>query len=208
LAGKLLAGFHNATPGAFCKHRNYWDAEGLAGYKPTFGSYDRLKNIAPAEQKLISMAGRTIYAKLKAYENKFPEKMGLIHADLHFGNVLQGKGNLRAIDFDDCGLGFHVYDLVIPYMGALGIMDNEKKNKSDLYFEALIKGYETSRVFSKEDETLFHYLFACRKILMLGWLNSRSDNPRLCAMLPIRAKAAVEHIQKNSHLFKVLKWSI
>ena len=35
---------------------------------------------------------------------------GLIHADLHFHNVVFAKGEARPIDFDDCGTGPWAYD--------------------------------------------------------------------------------------------------
>lgn len=200
-AGKLLAGFQNATPKSFSQHRIYWNSEGLAGEQPMFGCYDKLEGISSADQELISQARRAIFARLTAYEKSFPEKMGLIHADLHFGNILNQNGKLAAIDFDDCGFGFHVYDLVIPYMGAQAMMNEDKKKRSDEFFAALIAGYQTSKVFTHQDESLFHCLLACRRILMLGWLNSRSDNPRLREVLPRQIARAVEHINNNAHHF-------
>ena len=37
---------------------------------------------------------------------------GLIHADFSLANLLIHKGDLRVIDFDDCGLGWFLYDAV------------------------------------------------------------------------------------------------
>jgi Ser/Thr protein kinase RdoA (MazF antagonist) len=42
------------------------------------------------------------------------EPFGLIHADLHQENALHAPGRAGAIDFDDCGWGFHLYDLAVP----------------------------------------------------------------------------------------------
>ena len=38
---------------------------------------------------------------------------GLVHADLHGENVLHADGRAGAIDFDDCGWGFQLYDLTV-----------------------------------------------------------------------------------------------
>ena len=38
---------------------------------------------------------------------------GLIHADLHYENFLFHDGVARAIDFDDCGWGFYLYDVAV-----------------------------------------------------------------------------------------------
>ena len=42
-----------------------------------------------------------------------PGGFGLVHADLHGENVLYADGAAGAIDFDDCGWGFHLYDLTV-----------------------------------------------------------------------------------------------
>ena len=42
-----------------------------------------------------------------------PGSFGLIHGDLHSENFLFHDGAVRAIDFDDCGWGFHLYDLAV-----------------------------------------------------------------------------------------------
>jgi Ser/Thr protein kinase RdoA (MazF antagonist) len=42
------------------------------------------------------------------------DPFGLIHADLHQENALHDAGRAGAIDFDDCGWGFHLYDLAVP----------------------------------------------------------------------------------------------
>jgi Ser/Thr protein kinase RdoA (MazF antagonist) len=41
------------------------------------------------------------------------EAYGLVHGDLHLGNVLFVGGEARAIDFDDCGYGPWVYDFAV-----------------------------------------------------------------------------------------------
>lgn len=40
-----------------------------------------------------------------------PDTFGLIHYDLHAGNFLFEKDEARMIDFDECGFGFHLFDL-------------------------------------------------------------------------------------------------
>jgi Ser/Thr protein kinase RdoA (MazF antagonist) len=44
---------------------------------------------------------------------------GLIHADLHLGNALFHGGEVKLIDFDDCGPGPRLYDLAV----ALHVLD-------------------------------------------------------------------------------------
>ena len=44
---------------------------------------------------------------------------GLIHADLHHGNLLLHDDSLTAIDFDDCAYGSYAFDLAMPIYYAV-----------------------------------------------------------------------------------------
>lgn len=48
---------------------------------------------------------------------KSPERFGLIHSDLSFGNVLFTADEALPIDFDDCGFGYYLYDLAVILAG-------------------------------------------------------------------------------------------
>ena len=43
-----------------------------------------------------------------------PGSSGLIHGDLHQENTLFTGDVAAAIDFDDCGWGYHLYDIAVP----------------------------------------------------------------------------------------------
>jgi Ser/Thr protein kinase RdoA (MazF antagonist) len=60
---------------------------------------------------------------------------GLIHADLHMDNVLFCYGEARAIDFDDCGFGYWIYDFVSA------LCDWQDAEAWPRYREALLDGY-------------------------------------------------------------------
>jgi Ser/Thr protein kinase RdoA (MazF antagonist) len=63
--------------------------------------------------------------------------------------------------------------------------------------KALLEGYSKYAEFGPTDEKLLTHLTAARRIAMLGWLNSRSDNPRLRAHLKGSAKAAAAFLRKT-----------
>lgn len=44
------------------------------------------------------------------------DTFGLIHADFHSGNYVLYHHEVRIIDFDRCGFGFYVYDLILAWM--------------------------------------------------------------------------------------------
>ena len=64
-----------------------------------------------------------------------------------------------------------------------------------VYKKELIDGYKTKRNWDAEDEKIFSSLVTARKLLMLGWLNSRSDNPRLKKYLKTAVKNCLKHLK-------------
>ena len=63
--------------------------------------YERLR---PAVAKLAN-----VFTRL----GESPEHFGLIHADLHFGNVLRGASGLGIIDFAEAAPGYYAFDLAL-----------------------------------------------------------------------------------------------
>jgi Ser/Thr protein kinase RdoA (MazF antagonist) len=70
---------------------------------------------------------------------------GLIHADLGIdANLLFWRDRPRAIDFDECGYGFWVYDL------AVALEHCREQKDYPRYREALLGGYSASRSLGQE----------------------------------------------------------
>jgi Ser/Thr protein kinase RdoA (MazF antagonist) len=198
--GQLIARFHSDPPKT--SHRFYWTAEGLVGKNPKFGSLESLSQVTASQQKTIVVARQKVFKKLKSFEKKHPKRQGLIHADLHFGNLLRVNNRVGAIDFDDCGFGFFAYDLLIPLISAENILGKKGKRRYPDLKAALINGYKTSRPWDQDDDNILDYLGSARKITMLAWLNSRSDNPRLKKYMKKAVKNTIRHIQSAKHLKK------
>jgi Ser/Thr protein kinase RdoA (MazF antagonist) len=195
--GNLIAGLHEQTKGCKVRHRRYWDAEGLLGKQAKFGSIDSLSLATSSQQLRITKARRSLLKTLKKYEKKYPERMGLIHADLHFGNFLFNSQGLGVIDFDDCGFGFLAYDLAIPLIAferhaGMGIMQKRKIKA------ALVAGYRELAPWDQADDAVLEALIMARRLLMLGWLNSRSDNPRLAAFLKKAIPRVLKAVKNDS----------
>jgi len=114
---------------------------------------------------------------------------------LHFGNVVSTGKGIGAIDFDDGGFGFHAYDLVIPYISVQHALGKKRKHLLQTYKNALINGYKSKRNWDPEDEKIFEELVKARKLLMLGWLNSRSDNPKLKSYLKKSIKNVLGYLR-------------
>jgi Ser/Thr protein kinase RdoA (MazF antagonist) len=67
------------------------------------------------------------------------DQTGLIHADLHLGNALFWRDEVRVIDFDDCGFGYWLYDI------AVALWELRHRDDYDQFRAALIEGYTRHR---------------------------------------------------------------
>jgi Ser/Thr protein kinase RdoA (MazF antagonist) len=191
--GRFIGRLHHHAQHRTVIERRYWDAEGLVGRKPKFGPIERLPGISPSAQRIVSEARHATLRQLQRLESSFPDKQGLIHADLHFGNVLLSGGRIAAIDFDDCGFGFLAYDLAVPLLSV-----RKESRKEFLALKtALIDGYAREWKWDDDDEEILASLMTARRLAMLGWLNSRSDNPKLRAHLKTATADVVKYLRKN-----------
>lgn len=201
--GRTLARLHKSTAGVRCRHRRYWDAEGLLGKQAKFGPIDSLWGVSPEDQTTITRARRTLLRRLRSYEKRFPHRQGLVHADLHFGNLLRTHDNgIGVIDFDDSGYGFFAYDLAIPLMSAWSILGVNPRGTRKLppYRAALIEGYASLAHWDVHDDDILDDMITARRLLMLGWLNSRSDHPQLRKRLKGAVRRTVKHVLSQRSL--------
>ena len=195
--GKTVAVLQKSARHLASQHRRYWGAEGLLGRRPKFGATDNLQGATPQQLATLAGARQKILARLKRVERAHPEKMGLIHADLHFGNLLLVKDEIGVIDFDDCGYGFYAYDLAVPILAAEWVLGETRRAELAAYRSALVAGYSALAPWTPRDDGLLDDLILTRRLVMLGWLNTRSDNPRLKARLKRATAVVVRCVRKR-----------
>jgi Ser/Thr protein kinase RdoA (MazF antagonist) len=195
--GRMLADLQTHASRSVVVHRRYWGSEGLVGARARFGSIDSLAGVPSELQAAISRARKRVVQELREFERRFPRRQGLIHADLHFGNILSAGGEILPIDFDDCGYGFHAYDLAVPLLSAEGMAGNERRARLRELEDALISGYSSKKTWDRHDERVFPYFIAARRLAMLGWLSSRRDNPRLKSLLKRAVTKAVRSLKRH-----------
>lgn len=172
-------------------HRQYWTPDNLIGSTPVLGSYAGLEKIKGFDRDLFEAARLQTLSQLKNHHSTSPEKFGMIHADLHFGNILWHKGQLRAIDFDDCGVGSYLHDLSIP------IVTTYDQSKSNHHRDILLNAYGKIHSLSQADVSLIDDYILSRYIAMQGWLLTRSDLPEIKKYLAQGMAETMEVLKKG-----------
>ena len=174
--GELMAQVHNQstewrTPSSFV--RRSWNASGLVGKNPLWGRFWQVDELDKAQVDLLSRARANLNLELENFELS-DDTFGMIHADLHARNVLVNNKKLQIIDFDDCGYGWHAYELAIAEADAIGSIDGDVIKPKDIR-SALVNGYKSIRTIKKGFERMLPPLAMVRHLIQLGWANDRRE---------------------------------
>jgi len=196
-AGQLAGYLHQNTFKQKIEHRAYWDTEGLLGMNAKFGNLHTLKpEISKSEFKALEECRLMTIKKIETYKNQKAMKFSMIHADLHFGNIIWKKNQPMPIDFDDCGHGPHMYDLAIILKSVDYLFKSPSKNAKESFIEALFEGYTSTQDLSKDDLEILPYFKLTRNLVMLGWGYDRRDNPPIFKHFKETLQKKLEHFKK------------
>ncbi len=169
--GRLAAEVHNASsqwapPPEFT--RRAWDADGLVGESPLWGRFWEVPDVSTGECRVLARARVRIQERLLEYGTD-RSTYGLIHADLHPGNVLVDGAQTRLIDFDDAGFGWHVHEL------AAALFLNQASPHFGGMQAAVIRGYRSRRTLADEDLALLPLFLLMRNLMVIGWVEQRPE---------------------------------
>ena len=178
--GSIMAKMHNHAerwqePEGFTRHS--WDVDGLTGDQPFWGRFWELPALSAGQKDRILQVRDKLRRELTEF-GAAPHEYGLIHADLLFENVLVGEDGVRVIDFDDCGYGWYLFDLVT----SLFFLQTDKH--FDLAKAALIAGYRKNRQLTDEHLAWLPVMFMARATTYLGWMHTRSETETAREMTP------------------------
>lgn len=186
--GELAAQVHNQAvswtlPEGFTRHA--WDADGLAGDQPFWGRFWEIGNATDEERVLLARMRERLHRDLAAVP-KSPGSYSMIHADFASENIMVDGDDVRLIDFDDAGFGWHLFELVT----ALYFIRGED------YFEtaqdALIRGYRKHRQLADEDLERLPLFFLARGTTYVGWVHTRSETDTARELTPALVTMACE----------------
>ena len=93
---------------------------------------------------------------------------------------------LRLIDFDDAGFGWHLFELVTS---LYFIMDESYFEQAN---DALIEGYRVHRQLPDEQLELLPLFFLARGFTYIGWVHTRHETETAKELTPMLLKAACE----------------
>jgi acetylornithine/succinyldiaminopimelate/putrescine aminotransferase/Ser/Thr protein kinase RdoA (MazF antagonist) len=148
--------------------RHSWDEEGLLGDQPLWGRFWEHPVITP-EQKHDILKARLVLREFLKKFGKTKANYGLIHADFLPENILVHGGELNLIDFDDCGYGWHLFEM------ATSLFPQINQPFFDDLVDAFVAGYRSEHDLSEEDLEAFPAFLMMRGFTYLGWLQTRGQ---------------------------------
>jgi Ser/Thr protein kinase RdoA (MazF antagonist) len=177
--GELAAQVHNQAvgwqlPAGFVRHA--WDEEGLAGEKPIWGRFWEIEAASKSQRDLLVRGRDAVFESLS--------RLAKSHADFAPENILVDGDQLRLIDFDDAGFGWHLFELVTSLYFIQGepYFDRAK--------EALIEGYRAHRQLSDQQLELMPLFFLARGFTYIGWVHTRHETETARELTPMLIEIA------------------
>jgi len=172
-AGECLARLHEfgrdfTPPPGFARPR--LDFGGLFGrenglYSARWGD----AFFSPEQKDTLARAGEKLRARL-ARIGCGADDFGFIHGDFYYRNLILRQGEVGLIDFDLCGLGYYLFDLVVPFW---------PKAQGDINgaYCVFLEGYARVRPVPRGFAEFRPDMEACRRLMDAYWLASRQDLP-------------------------------
>lgn len=154
-----------------------WDAEAVFGDTPTWGNWRDAPEVDTDVLELLEQAETKVRTRLNAF-GKTPERYNLIHADMRLANLLVDGDKTRVIDFDDCGMGWFMYD----FAAAISFIEDDPRIPQ--LKAAWLRGYRQIRTLSAEDEAEIDTLIMLRRMALLAWIGSHIEAPEPQALAP------------------------
>ncbi|MHC8508938.1 MAG: phosphotransferase enzyme family protein [Rhodospirillales bacterium] len=186
--GEMAAKTHNHTI-AWAKPQPFerltWNLDTVFGAEPTWGDWREGPNHTAETRAVLERVEQVVIKRLRVF-GRSEQRYGLIHADMRLANLLINEGTTRLIDFDDCGLGWFLYDF------AAGISFIEDDPQIPALREAWVRGYRKIRTMTDEEEREIDSFVMLRRMALLAWIGSRAGATEAQALAPDFARVSAE----------------
>lgn len=187
-AGAVAARIHQHSaqwtqPNEFFRHA--WDEEGLIGTEPFWGPFWELELLTEQQKDLVQRVRLRARADLRAY-GRTQDNFGMIHADFVPENLLWDGYQLKLIDFDDAGFGWHMFEIATALYFCLD------DPRYPLIRESLLTGYKSVKPVSPSDVDALPLFLALRGLTYLGWLHTRRETKAAEELAPLLIERACQ----------------
>lgn len=126
------------------------------------------KRVLKGEERKIIVKLEEIVNKLKKV-NPSADSYGLIHADLHFGNIFINEDSMTFFDWDDSSYQPFINEFAVITFSAVVYSDLstvEKSKKANKFLVPLFKGYNEINKLESECFDYFHLFLKYREAVM------------------------------------------
>jgi Ser/Thr protein kinase RdoA (MazF antagonist) len=170
--GEIAAIMHNQAscwqvPSDFVRHN--LDINGFFGDTPFWGRFWEVPALTSTQQQTLLNARERLGERL-ATLSQDSQNYGMIHADLHLGNLLVCGDGLSVIDFDDAGFGWYLYDI------AAALFHLQPRQNFEVLRNAMIAGYRKNRPISDDALELLPMFMLIRGMASIGWAADRPEH--------------------------------
>lgn len=165
--------------------RLVWNLDAVFGSSPTWGNWRNAPRMTSQKQAVMQTLEDVVIKRLQAFGDG-PERYGLIHADMRLANLLVHESSTRLIDFDDCGLGWFLYD----FAAAISFMEDSPQ--IPILKSAWVKGYRKVRELSDVDVQEIDTFIMLRRMALCAWMGTHQEVDIVQEMSPTFTQVTVD----------------
>jgi len=148
--------------------RQSWDEHGFFGRQALWGDYADLEKLTQAHRILFARGVDFALEKLALF-GKQGDRYGLVHSDFVPDNLISRNGEVVIIDFDDCGYGWHLWEIATAVFWHIGESSYEPALRS------MVEGYREEHPLPESHLAMLPVFLYIRALVYLGWMHTRRD---------------------------------
>ncbi len=200
--GREIGKLHKLSKDYVPENKRYtWDEEDYIG---------QFRKYLDDEDDFILIKATEIFNKIKSIPIT-KENYGLIHTDLHFGNMYIENNKLTFFDFDDSSYKYYISDIaiVLYYYFSFTNREADRCIKSKEILVPFMKGYNQYNNIEKEMFSMLNDFLKLRETILYLAVKAddhgETDNPGIKALLAYLRNNIVNEIPFFTDLESIIK---